>query len=377
MKTLSRWLIDFFRRADLALLFLCLACSAFGLVLLRGIMLSGYVRERTFQVQLIATVLGVAAACAISLFDYRDLAHLWKLYVPATVFFVVLTYFVGLRREGYEYVDDRAWLPIPFTGLTFQPSELLKLALILSLALHLEHVGKQLNEPRNLGFLLAHGGISVVLVMLQGDDGTALVFAVIVCAMLFAAGLDLRYVGGAVLTALLVAPLVWFFVLDDDKRLRFLTIFDPSLDPSGVGWQQSLSLMAIGSGQMTGKGILSGEAQYVPEMYNDFIFSFMGESIGFLGCLGVLAALVALCVLILRNAWRADDLLGRYICVGVFALIAFQSVWGVGMALSLLPVAGLPLPFFSAGGTSAVMSYAAVGLVLSVRRHTGAGIFDR
>lgn len=377
MKNFTRRTLEFLRNTDLALLMLCLACSAFGLFLLRGIEASGYVRARSVQVQLIATLLGVAVACAISLFDYRELARLWKLYVPAATFFVVLTYFVGLRREGYEYVDDKAWLPIPGTPLTFQPSELLKLALILSLALHLERVEKQINEPRTLGFLLLHGGAATLLIVLQGDDGTAMVFLIIFCAMVFSAGLDLRYVGAGVLAALAAAPVLWFFVFDDDKRTRFLTIFDPTLDPTGKGWQQSLSLMAIGSGQMTGKGVLSGSAQYVPEMYNDFIFAFMGESIGFLGCVGVFAVMLAVAVLLLRNAYRARDPLGKYICVGVFALIGFQSLWGVGMALSLFPVAGLTMPFFSAGGTSVVMSYAAIGLALSVRRYSGGtGIFD-
>jgi rod shape determining protein RodA len=377
MKAFCRRIIEFLRRTDLALLTICLGCSAFGLLLLRGIALSGYVRERTLVVQGVATAIGVIVALVISWFDYHDLARLWKIYLPVAAFFVVLTYFVGMRRQGYEYVDDKAWLAIPFTGLTFQPSELLKLALILSLALHLERVGNQINEPKSLGFLLLHGGSIALLVFLQGDDGTAIVVLVIIAAMLFAAGLSLRYIGVATLCLIPAAPIAWFFLLDEDKKQRILTIFDPSLDPTGKGWQQSLSLMAIGSGQMTGKGILTGEAQYVPELYNDFIFSFIGESIGFLGCLGVLAALTAICVLLLRSAWRAPDALGRYICVGVFALIAFQSTWGVGMALSLLPVAGLPLPFFSAGGTSAVMSYAAIGLALSVYRTSDTGIFER
>ncbi|MBR6736395.1 MAG: FtsW/RodA/SpoVE family cell cycle protein [Oscillospiraceae bacterium] len=377
MNAFKKFVVDFIRRTDHALLLACIGCSAFGVFLLQGIHLSGHVQERSVIVQVIATCLGVGVACFISLFDYRDLARLWKLYVPVAVFFVVLTYFIGMRRAGYEYIDDKAWLEIPFVGLTFQPSEILKLALILSLALHLERIGEQINDPRNLFYLALHGGSMTVLVLLQGDAGTAMVFVVIFAAMLFAAGLDVRLIGAALASLAVVAPLAWFFVLDDDKRFRFLVIFNPALDPKGKGWQQNLSMTAIGSGQISGKGVMTGEAQYVPEMYNDFIFSFIGESLGFLGCLAVMAVILVLCILILRSAWRAKDLLGRYICVGVFALIAFQMIWGIGMAVSLLPVAGLPMPFLSAGGTSVVMTYAAIGLVLCVHRGSHSSIFER
>lgn len=376
MKDPRRSLVDFVKQTDLVLLATCLACSAFGLFLLQGIYTSGHVQYRTVLVQTVATGLGIGAAFVISAFDYRDLARLWKLYVPVAVFFVVLTYFVGMKRAGYEYIDDKAWLEIPFIGITFQPSEILKLAFILSFALHLERVDEQINEVRNLFHLALHGGCMTLLVLLQGDAGTAMVFIVIFCAMMFSAGLDIRYIGAAFASLVVIAPITWFFLFDDDKRFRVLVVFDPALDPKGKGWQQSLSLRAIGSGQISGKGIMSGDAQYVPEMYNDFIFSFIGESIGFLGCIAVCGVVLLLGILLLRCAWRAKDPLGRYICVGVFALISFQMLWGMGMALSLLPVAGLPMPFFSAGGTSVVMTYAAIGLVLGVRRGSYSSIFE-
>jgi len=377
MKRLGKHFLHFLRRTDLALLLVCIACSAFGLVLLYGIGISGHVRVRTITVQAAAVLLGVVVALMISMVDYHTIARLWKFYLPASCFLVALTYFVGMRRSGYEHVDDRAWLAIPFTGRTFQPSEILKLALILSLALHLANIGEQINRPRPLAGLLLHGGAITLMIVLQGDDGTAMVFAIIVAAMLFAAGLDLRYIAAVAAAGLAAVPAVWFGLLDENKRQRFRVLFDPSLDPRGAGWQQNLSLTAIGSGQITGKGILTGAAQYVPEMYNDFIFAFIGESIGFLGCLGVFAMIAAVCVLLLRNAWQARDPLGRYLCVGVFALLGFQSLWGIGMALSLLPVAGLTVPFFSAGGTSVVVSYAAIGLVLSVHRYAEEDIFGK
>lgn len=374
MKAFWRGCIQFYKRTDRLLMLLCLICSAVSAYLLLGIYLSGYIKFRVFTTQMIATMLGIAVACFISAFDYRFLSGLWKLYLPFAYGLVVLTYVIGIQR--YSYVDDKAWLEIPFVGMTFQPSEILKLAFIFSFALHLERVKDNVNSPKTLLLLCLHGALPTLMIMGQGDHGTAMVFVAIFSCMLFAAGLNFIYIGTAFMSLAIASPFVWFFLLDNDKRGRIMTVFNPASDPTGTGWQQGLGLTAIGSGQVWGKGVMSGEHQYVPEMHNDFIFSFVGESGGFMGCCAVIALLTLLCMLILRNALHAKDSLGKYICVGVFGMIFFQSVWGIGMCLSLLPVAGLTLPLFSAGGTSAVLTWAGIGMVLSVHRHSHVGLFD-
>lgn len=374
MNQIIRSLVQFYKRTDHLLLGLCLAISGLSVALLWGIHLSGYINARTFVTQVVSIALGVAAACFLSAFDYRLLAGLWKLYVPVSAALVALTYFIGEQR--YEYVDDKAWLRVPGLNMTFQPSEILKLAFILSFALHLEKAGESINDPRTLLGLCAHGALPTLLIVLQGDHGTAMVFVAIFCFMLFAAGLDLRYVAGAALCGVVASPLLWFFVLDNDKRGRILSVWDPNFDPQGTGWQQAKGLLSIGSGQLWGKGIFSGAHQQVPEMHNDFIFAFVGEATGFMGSVAVIALLALLCLSLLMNARRASDPLGRFVCVGVFGVIAFQSIWVIGMCLSLLPVAGVTLPLLSAGGTSVTLTYAAIGLVLSVHRHASAGLFD-
>lgn len=374
MNRIWRFCVQFYRRTDKLLMAFCLISSAFSALLLWGIYLSGYIKLRVVLMQALATALGIAVACVVSLFDYRSLASLWKLYLPVSAGLVALTYFVGIQR--FEYIDDKAWLPIPFTSSTFQPSEVLKLAFVLSFALHLERAKEFVNDPRTLGGLCLHGLIPVLMVAAQGDHGSAMVFTAIFAGMIFAAQVSLRYIGIAVLGAGAVSPLAWFFLLDNDKRGRILTVFNPAADPTGAGWQQGLGLTAIGSGQIWGKGILSGAHQYIPEMHNDFIFAFAGEATGFVGCSAIIALLALICLCILLDAKRAKDTLGRLICVGVFCIIAFQSVWGIGMCLSLLPVAGLTLPLFSAGGTSVVLTWAGIGLVLSVRRHCSSALFD-
>ena len=231
------------------------------------------------------------------------------------------------------------------------------------------------NQPEVLVPVLCHMALPTVLIMLQGDDGSALIFLCIGCGMLFAAGIGWKYIlaaGGAAVAAL---PVIWYGFLDEDKRMRFITLFNPELDPSGGGYQQRYGRIALGSGKLWGKGIFSGNHQYVPEMYNDFIFSFIGEALGFLGCLAVLGLLAALCLRILRVGNRAKDSLGRYICVGVFTMIASQTVVNVGMCLSVLPVIGVTLPLFSGGGTSVVATYLGVGLAVSVAMHNSKKLF--
>lgn len=374
MKALWRGCIQFYKRTDRPLMLLCLLCSAISAYMLFGIQRAGFIRPRVFAVQMLATLLGVAFACFISYFDYRFIAGLWKLYLPVSYGLVLLTFFAGKQR--YSYIDDKAWLEIPFTGITIQPSEILKLAFIFSFALHLEKVKDHVNNPQTLLALCAHGALPTLMIVGQGDHGTAMVFVAIFASMLFAAGLNFAYIGAAAACLAVASPFAWFFLLDNDKRGRIMTVFNPASDPTGTGWQQSLGITAIGSGQVWGKGVLSDSHQYVPEMHNDFIFSFIGESGGFVGCCGVILLLALLCLLILENARRAKDPLGRFICVGVFGMIAFQSIWGIGMCLSLLPVAGLTLPLFSAGGTSAVLTWGGIGMVLGVHRHSHAGLFD-
>ena len=374
LKKIGSLVLKFSRRLDHLLLGLCVLCSCISVSLIWGIYNAGYVVDRVIWVQICATLMGIGAALLITSLDYHFLSKLWKIFMPASIFLVSLTYFIGQKRA--DYIDDKAWLKIPFINLSFQPSEILKLAFIITFALHLEKVHDSINNPKNLIGLCIHGAVPTLMVVLQGDHGTAMVFLVIFAVMLFSAGLSWAYIGSAVGAALLASPIVWFFLFDDDKRMRVLTVLNPELDPTGKGWQQGNGLISIGSGQVFGKGLFSHDVSYIPEMHNDFIFAYAGEAMGFLGTLGIILILGFICVRIIKNAVTAGDLLGRYICVGVFAIIFFQTFWGIGMCLSMLPVAGLPIPFFSAGGTSVVMTYAAIGLVLNVHKYSNAYLFS-
>ena len=375
MKKVGRAIVNYIKATDKLLFFLCLGTSCFGVLIAYSIAVNfstSFVNpERLYIVQGLALVLGVFAATFISTIDYHQMADLWKLHTALCWLLVILTFFIGYQRPG---IDDKAWLLLP-GGLMLQPSELLKISFIITFARQLSLAGDELNRPRRLLPILVHFAAAVGIIVLQGDDGTALVFIVIGIMMLLAAGISWKYVlaaGGAVAAAL---PLVWFFVLDNDKRNRFLTLLFPEMDPLGVGWQQSRSKIAIGSGKIFGKGLFADNLQKVPEMQNDFIFAYIGQVLGFAGCVLVVAVLVAICARVLRISMLSQDSLGRLICVGFFAVLSFQAIANIGMCLSVMPVIGITLPFLSGGGSSLLMMFMGIGVVLSVAIHNKQHLF--
>lgn len=372
MRRLFRNISHYIRTTDRLLWLSCLGASVLSIVLLLGLRGSGLVTSRQVVVQAVATTLGIGAALVLSRTDYRWLSSLYRLYVPATVFLVALTYFFGIQRM--EGVDDKAWLMLPIIGITFQPAELMKVAFILFFSRELERT-PNVGSPASLLRLCAIGAVPTIMVMLQGDDGTALIFALIFAAMLFGAGLPMRYMAAAVGAVALSAPIVWNYYLNYDQKMRILCAYDHSIDPLGIGWQQYTSRLSIGTGQVWGVGVFAGSHYYVPEMHNDFIFAFIGQALGFGGAVAVLVLFVMICSRLLISARRARDGLGRNICIGVFAMMASQVAINMGMNLSLLPVVGITLPLMSAGGTSVSVTYLAIGLALSVYMGTREGAF--
>ena len=225
MKKIWHGLVRYWKETDKILLFLCLVCSVYSIVLMCGIHHSDMATVRAVQMQIITSAMGLVAAVVISSFDYHFLSKLWKLYYPVCIGLVMLTYFFGEQRV--ESVDDQAWLPIPFLGISFQPSELLKIAFILTFALHLEKVGDDIKNIKNLLLLCLHGAFPVLLVHFQGDDGTALIFLLIFLSMLFSAGIQWRYIAIAGAALVIAAPLAWLYLMSNDQKLRVLALFIP------------------------------------------------------------------------------------------------------------------------------------------------------
>ncbi len=357
---------DFIRETDKLLLILCAAASCYGCIAVFSA--THYMESyRSFFVQVISMFAGVAAAIFLSVFDYEEYIKRWYIAAAFGVIPVVLTFFIGFAPAG---TDDKAWLDLGFT--TFQPSELLKICFIVTFAAHLAAVKPTINKFTTLIPLCLHGAFPVLLIHFQGDDGTALVFAVIVICMLWAAGLSWKYFVCALSAALVASPFIYFFVMNNDQRARIINMFNIEADIKGVGFQQYRARMALANGGITGQGFLKGSLTKiggVPEGYNDFIFVSIGEEFGMLGCLVVVALLAAITLRTLRLAATCQKDSGKLICVGFFAMIFAQIIINIGMCISILPVIGVTLPFFSAGGTSQLCLYLGVGLVLSVYRY--------
>ena len=369
MKRLWYIIADYLRETDKLFMIICLFTSLFGCAaVLSTTRFTG--SSRQFLTQLVGTLLGLAAAIFISNLDFVTITRHW--YVAALIGLVpvILTFFIGVAPEG---TDDRAWLILP-GGLSFQPAELLKIAFIVTFSAHLGKVADEVNKLKKLIPLCIHGAIPVVLIHFQGDDGTALVFALMFVCMLVSAGLSWKYVVSALGAAVVAAPIVYFFVMNSDQKKRLQVIFDLESDLLGAGYQQWRGRAALASGGIFGQGYMKGEltglgSNGVPEGYNDFIFTCIGEELGMLGCLAVVILLATICLRALRNAKICKNPIGKYICVGFFGMVAAQTIINIGMCVSILPVIGITLPFFSAGGTSLCCLYFGVGLVMSAYLH--------
>ena len=278
---------------------------------------------------------------------------------------------IGSSPEGRD--DAISWIKLG--SFYFQPSELLKIGFIITFSVHLENVGSEINKLKNVILLAIHAMIAVGLVVLTGDMGSALVFMFITIGMLFMAGLQLRYFLFGIGAVALLAPIAWFEVLSDFQKQRFMAIYAPkSLTEATyneVIFQQERGMNAVSSGGVFGTGLFNGtytQNGLVPESENDMIFTVVGEELGFIGCIVVLGLLLAIAIKILVVGKKAISVTGKLICSAVAVMIITQVVVNVGMVLKLLPVVGITLPFMSAGGSSNLCIYIAIGMVLSVYR---------
>ena len=369
----------YLRRIDGPLLLMCAACSVLSVVVLVSIGQNQLGSINKASVQFIASALGLMLALVFSSVDIHALARAWPLHAVLSWGLVLPTLFLHNVRAGFLTIgydaggtSNYSWYRVG--GMTFQPAELAKISLILTLALHLYTVRGRVNKPRNLLLLLLHIGLPVLVIHIQGDDGTALVFLGIGLVMLFAGGLSgwlvaggLAAVCGGAVALLRLKP----NLLKGYQAKRILAVLHPE-DPAlaDFTYQQNKGALAIGTGGLTGQGLFDGEPIFVPNAWNDFVFAYTANVLGFLGAAAVLVLLAALCLRTLNTARSAPDALGSHICVGVFAALFLQTVINLGMNLQVLPVIGVTLPFFSAGGSSALMMYLCVGIVLSVRAHS-------
>lgn len=368
MSKISHSIIDYFKKSDIVLWILTVLAIIYSLMLIASMQRSG---EYNFlRTQIIAVSLGLVAAIVISAADYKYIIKKW--YFAAIIAFILagLVFAFGIQVAG---TDDTAWIQIG--SFTIQPSEFIKICFIITFTKHITYLDEKDMLKSFVGVitLVIHALIPMLVIHLQGDDGTVLVFALIFLFMSFIAGVQLRYfaiLGGVLLASI---PLIWNLFMNDEHRNRFWALFD--IDGNAMttyGWQQYQGKVSISSGELVGKGLFSGprvEHGIVPEQENDFIFTVAGEELGFIGCIVLLLILLFIIIKILFNAKNTKDFSGKLLCSGVFAIISSQTIINVGMVLGFFPVIGITLPLFSAGGTSALSTLICLGLVQSVHTH--------
>lgn len=334
---------------------------------------SNYLKSQFF-----AVVIGIVGAILFSIIDYTNIVRFWYIAALAGVALAVSVFLFGITVSG---TDDTAWIRLP-GGITFQPSELIKICFIITFSKHLSYMIEKnmLHSLKGVIMLLIHALIPVGIIHIQGDDGSALIFLMMFAIMAFTAGVQVRYFVIAFCLAAVCIPVIWNFIMNDEHRNRIIALFD--LDGNALsdyGWQQYQGKVSIASGGITGSGLGNGtrvQNNIVPEQQNDFIFTVAGEELGFVGCMLLILILILLMVKILMVALKSKDVAGASICYGLFGMLATQTIINLGMVLGFLPVIGITLPFFSQGGTSAMSMFFGVGLVQSVYIHNKLDIDD-
>lgn len=307
------------------------------------------------------SVLGIGLMAAVAYFDYAWFGVLAPLLYLLTIGLLILVLAIG-----HNILGGQRWVTI--AGQKFQVSEFAKVLMIVVLAKWFADRHDRIRSPLVLLGALVLLIAPWALVYRQPDLGTSLVFVAIFFGMAFIAGVPLWQLASLVAIGIASFPLVWSF-LQGYQRARLTAFLDPYADPQGAGWNIIQSLIAIGSGQTMGKGLTAGTQSplgYLPIAESDFVFAGLAEDLGFVGALILFALFAALLVAALRIAFRARDPFGTYLAGGVVAMLAFQIVVNVGMAMSLMPVTGIPLPFISHGGSSLLSICLALGMLQSV-----------
>ena len=350
----------------------------FGLVIsviaisIIGVMVIGSAKQAVQGRQIIGLVAGVILMIILSMIDYVWLLNFYWILYGINIIALVCVKLFGTNVNGAQ-----RWIDIGVTN--FQPSELSKILVVVFFAKFLMNHEDDLSSAATI--LKAVGLIAptLILIVLQPDLSTTLSIALVFCAMMYLAGLSYRFIG--TLIAILV-PVTIIFIsivvqpnqpfLHDYQQKRILAWLEPQKYASDEAYQQNNAIMAIGSGQLTGKGLNNNtttsvkNGNFISEPQTDFIFALVGEELGFVGCcivIGLLLLIVVQCILI---GLRAQDLAGRIICCGVAAQIGFQSFINIGVATGILPNTGIPLPFVSYGLTSLISLYMGIGIVLNI-----------
>ena len=325
------------------------------------------------RVQLLASAFSIVVMAILTFIDYDALFQKMKYFlIPLSVALIL-----WVKKFGVGQAGNRNWINIA-GNISVQPTEFVKILMIISFAFHLNRVKDKLNHPLSVLGLAAHAGLFVGLVVWQGDDGMALVYFGVLAIMMFGAGVSLWYFAGVATAALLAFPTIWNRVLNAEQRARILYGFNPDLDPLDQGFQAIASRSCIIAGGFRGAGFSGGTKYYaLPARQSDFIFAVVAEKFGFMGTFLYMALIVTLILRILWIARSTRKNYASYICIGIAGMFLVQASLNIGMCLAILPVIGITCPFLSYGPSSILSSYICIGIVESICTHSKKYYFER
>ena len=337
-----------------------------------GVLAVGSAKEVYQSRQIVGMFIGIIAMVIVSLIDYVWVLNFYWLIYGFVVLILGAVLVIGDKVNGAT-----RWIDLGFT--TFQPSELAKILLILFFAKFIMMHAEDINDKVTLIKYAILSAIPLALIIVEPNLSTTICTALVICLMIYIGGLSYKFIGTVLLILVPVAILFLSIVVQPDQKLlkdyqqkRILAFLEPEKYESDEAYQQKNSVMAIGSGQLTGKGLNNNtttsvkNGNFISEPQTDFIFAIVGEELGFVGSCIVVALLLLIVIQCILVGIRSQDLAGRIICCGVGGLIGFQSFINIGVASKLLPNTGVPLPFVSYGLTSLVSLYVGIGFVLNV-----------
>lgn len=350
-----------FKYFDVPLLFCTLLLVTGGLATLYATTLSDN-SGSVFYRQLLFLGIGLVAFLFFSVFDYHTLAKGNKIiYVILLTLLIYLTLFGPLIRGGRRWVD--------FGIARFQPAEFVKFTVILGLSRLLYLKRGEINSVKTIIWSLAYALVPAALVALEPDMGSAIIISGIWVGIILISPIKKKYLAALFLAFLILTGIAWKFVLKDFQKSRIEIFLNPGLDPRGRGYNVRQATIAVGSGELAGRGLGKGvqsQSKFLPERQTDFIFAASSEEIGFLGSASLLFIYFFLLFRLLKIMQKAKDDLGMYLAGGVFFFFFFHVLINIGMNIGLLPVTGIPLPFVSAGGSSLIVCLMLLGVLQNV-----------
>ena len=364
----------------MVLLLLCLVTSALGIVCIASATSAAKFEgnSRYIILQIVATLMGVFIFAVMSSIDLETMSEYRNVLVAFNVCLLLMLVPFGTDNNS----GNRSWLDIPGLPFMIQPAEICKITYIVIMASVMKSHQNRISHPVSVMHMVMHLGILVGLNMiLSKDAGVSLIFVFIFIGMAFAGGVSLIWFGLAIGGIAVAFPILWQF-LGTYQRNRILILFDSSIDPLGIneGYHYKINLLSLTGGGLTGQGLFNGTRTQGGNLFaqhTDYIFSSIGEELGFLGCILVLCMELAIIFRIIYVGTKSPDYLRRLICFGAASALIFQVSSNVGMCIGLTPVIGLTLPFVSYGGSSTVSLYAMLGLVSGVHARPAAPSHER